>query len=219
MRVMNKIVVILIMFFSFKTFAQFTIVPLESISSINKDSDHGGKYYKDVNGILTPYIGVWQWIDGNRKVKLNFYKDENVSCRTINNIEFRRDIIIGYYEYFENNMLVFSSKANLLASLEYNGQVGRGGVGIAPTKHYLNDKSYFTFTDFMKTVCFNGVYKAMSGGGPGYFRILNETTAAAFFATNIPIINSCGENNIAPNFPRNVTIGLTKIASVPPPLQ
>lgn len=113
-------------------------------------------------------------MQGNRKVKLNFYKAEDVSCRTLKNIEYKRVMIIRYNEYFENNMLVFSSKVNLLASLKYKGQVGRGGVGIATTKHYLNDKPYSIFSDFMKTDCFNGVYKAMSGGASGYLECLTE---------------------------------------------
>lgn len=56
-----------------------------------------GRYYKDLNGILTPFIGIWKNSTGNKTFKITLWKEEKCDY-----YGFYMDKIYGDYEMIEN---------------------------------------------------------------------------------------------------------------------
>lgn len=192
-----------------------TIFPLEQmVNHTNKQ----GKYFKDVNGILDAFTGVWRWQEGNRELTFYFYKDEASSQQSLSG-SYLRDVVFGYYVYKESGVTLIDSKQDLLNNLSDKTFISRGGAGMMPDNngYLVSTAPAFYFKDYSKTNCLNDVHRPMQGS-PGYWRFENPTTARVGLFTAGLQLNHCGTNDLYPNFPSNSSITLTKIANVAPPL-
>ncbi|MCR9181578.1 MAG: hypothetical protein NXH73_01515 [Flavobacteriaceae bacterium] len=197
-----------------------TIFPLEQVGH---QSDKQGKYYKDVNGILDAYTGVWRWIDGNRELTFYLYKQEQATLRSLSGL-YLCDVIVGYYIYKENGIELINTRQELIDTYDlYDGKMmlDRGGIGMNPwTTGYIADNApLFYFRDHSVLTCLNGNYIPKQGD-PGYWLFENSTTASVGLYTTGLQVYTCGNGEIVvhPNFPSNESITINKIENVAPPL-
>jgi|GEM_PF-3241851 len=214
---MKTIFKILIVLMTTSLFSQ-TIIPLEQmVNHTNKQ----GKYFKDVNGILDAYTGVWRWIDGNRELTFYLYKQEEATLRSLSGL-YLTDVIVGYYIYKENGVELINTRQDLIDTYDlYDGKMmlDRGGIGMNPwtTGYVANNAPLFYFRDHAVMTCRYGNYVPKQGD-PGYWRFENPTTARVGLFTGGTHTSDCGELIVHPNFPSNSGITITKIANVAPPL-
>lgn len=212
----------ILIFFITANLSSQAIVPLEQAGN---QSDKQGKYYKDVNGILDAYTGVWQWIDGNRELTFYLYKQEEATLRSLSGF-YSRDVIVGYYIYKENGVELINTRQELIDTYDlYDGKMmlDRGGIGMNPwtTGYEANSAPLFYFSNYAVMICsYSGSNYIPKQGNPGYWRFENPTTAGVGLYTGGMHISSCAEEVIVhPNFPSSDSITITKIANVAPPFQ
>jgi len=72
-----------------------------------------GKYYKDINNILDPFVGVYLYTNNTTSFKIILQKKTNSSA---SNGVFFEDLLIGGYQYIENGI----EKVNTLNDLNNN---------------------------------------------------------------------------------------------------
>ncbi len=195
-----------------------TIIPLEQFVN---HTNQQGKYFKDLNGILDAYTGVWRWQEGNRELTFYLYKQEAATLQSLSG-PYLQDVIVGYYIYKESGTVLINTRQELIDTYDlYDGKMilSRGGVGMNPrnTGYLVSTAPAFYFKDYSKTNCLDGVHRPMQGS-PGYWRFENPTTARVGLFTAGLKFNHCGTNDLFPNFPSNSSITLNKIANVAPPL-
>ena len=65
-------------------------------------------YYKDTNNILDPFVGTWVLNDGTKYLKIVFEKKVMV-----NTGNFYEDLLIGEFQYKENNIELANTLPNL----------------------------------------------------------------------------------------------------------
>ena len=207
--------IVLFSFFTFLSTAQFTIVPLEQYGSERKD-----KYFKDVNDILEDYAGIWRWHDGNgRELFIYLYKQEGVNQKTLGGDAYKRDVIVGYYIYKENNIELLNTRIKLIENFNsISFSVDVGGIGMTPTKPITqHEPTSMFFRDFSSIVCFHDQLKPAMGSACEFVSVSNNVAAVAL-CTNGIIMNTCGVQEVVPNFPRNIGLGIERISTVAPPL-
>lgn len=212
----NIIYISILLLFTNIAYAQFNIINLDQYPN-NGNLD--GNYFKDNTNLLDNYIGVWQWTDGNKELTFYLYKDSEVPFNNPMRGDYAMDLIFGYYTYKENGVSLIDTKPKLIASLNQREWFDRGGIGMQPTSDGYNTglTPDFYFTDYSRQACVNGENKPIKGD-PGYWKFTNSTTASVGLYTGGLIYSNCEVQELFPNFPSNMTITLTRIASEAPPL-
>ncbi|HLF51033.1 DUF6705 family protein [Flavobacterium sp.] len=114
---MKIIVLILITILTISCKAQQTI----SLSTYDGSTDlKNNNYIKDIDGILDPFVGTWEWNDGNNTFfRIKFIKVLHYKAHNLENVY--KDELMGGYQYVLNgveivNTLNFTTTFNDLAT-------------------------------------------------------------------------------------------------------
>ncbi|HNU59092.1 MAG TPA: hypothetical protein PKI08_03960 [Aquaticitalea sp.] len=62
------------------------------------EGNNEGKYFKDLNNNFTPYLGVWEWQNGNQTFRVTLWKVEMEEYENGNRPSYYVDNIQGHYE-------------------------------------------------------------------------------------------------------------------------
>ena len=120
------------------------------------DGNNEGKYFKDLNNNFTPYLGVWEWQNGNQTFRVTLWKVEMEEHENGNRPSYYIDIIQGHY-----NMV----------------QQGQPGSPIEETVYTSQKKIGNTITDWFPVIrvyaydnnqCGGTVYDNSAEGYPNY---------------------------------------------------
>ena len=90
--------------------AQSTVIDLVDRCNHTLYKYSGNLYLKDVNNLYAPYVGTWNWTEGNREFVLTLIKQTKYHYN-VGNFNYFEDRIVGYYVYKENGV-VLASTAN-----------------------------------------------------------------------------------------------------------
>ena len=118
---MKKIIYILIIFISISCKAQNNIIDLVDVCNHTLYTNNGNLYLKDVNNLYAPYVGTWNWTEGNREFVLTLIKQTKFHYNQGND-NYYEDRIVGYYVYKENGV-VLASTANDNLNEDYGVKV------------------------------------------------------------------------------------------------
>jgi len=99
--------IILLVFISLSCKAQSPIISIEDATAEEIEN----AYYKDTNNILDPFVGSWVLNDGTTYLKIVFEK--KIMENTGNYFE---DLLIGEFQYKENNIELVNTLPNLTDS-------------------------------------------------------------------------------------------------------
>ncbi|MCO6173696.1 hypothetical protein NHF50_01420 [Flavobacterium sp. NRK F10] len=80
-----------------------TIVPLSSATP--DDYFSGNTYIKDINGMLDPFVGTWQWTDGTNTFTIKFVKKTQWNPQNFN--PYTKDVILGSYKNIQNGVVTY----------------------------------------------------------------------------------------------------------------
>lgn len=118
---MNKIFLLIIALLTINCKSQSTIVNLTETDQYDLDTSNGNVYMKDVNNLMSPYIGTWKWTQGNKEMILTLIKQTkyHYSEGVFNYYE---DRIVGYYIYKENGVIIADTSGDNLNS-DYDAKV------------------------------------------------------------------------------------------------
>lgn len=88
-------------------------INIYSQNIVNIENQNGdiieGTYYKDVNNVLDPYVGTFQFQNNEMLIEITLEKRQ---MENINNVYFE-DIIIGEYRYVKNGQEISNTLSNL----------------------------------------------------------------------------------------------------------
>lgn len=100
----SKLYIIATLFLTFTGYSQ---------NIINIENQNGeiisGTYYKDVNNLLDPYVGVFVFQNNDIQIEISLQKRQ---MENINNIYFE-DLLIGEYRYLKNGEEISNTISNL----------------------------------------------------------------------------------------------------------
>ncbi|NRR93337.1 hypothetical protein HSX10_17320 [Winogradskyella undariae] len=86
-----------------------TVIDL-SQESFDGDTENGTYYHKDINNYMQPYVGTWQYIDGNTEFRIILTKVEMFHVILPEaNIDYYKDGLTIQYQKYENNILTYNS--------------------------------------------------------------------------------------------------------------
>lgn len=60
-------------------------------------------YIKDVDGVLIPFVGTWQWTQGNSSLTIKLVKVPRFKAPNDN---YYKDQVLGGYKYIENGIII-----------------------------------------------------------------------------------------------------------------
>jgi hypothetical protein len=117
--------------------------PIINITNLN-GQDVQGAYYKDIQNLLDPFVGIYVYSNGTTYLKFEFRKK---IMSSMNNFCFE-DLIIGEYQYIKNSITIADTRNSFLENYANgrNHSVATNfintGIGIscedcAPTENYL----------------------------------------------------------------------------------
>lgn len=76
----------------------------------NEHYENGQYYIKDINNFMLPYLGIWNYIDGNKEFRITLTKVSQFHVVFNDfNTNYYRDGLLIQYQKFENGQLIFSS--------------------------------------------------------------------------------------------------------------
>lgn len=67
-------------------------------ASTFNDGNNEGKYFKDLNNNFAPFLGTWEWQNGNQLFRITLWKEELVEYKNGNRPSFWMDQIKGHFE-------------------------------------------------------------------------------------------------------------------------
>ncbi|TYB69017.1 hypothetical protein ES677_14485 [Bizionia gelidisalsuginis] len=67
-------------------------------ASTFNDGNNEAKYFKDLNNNFAPFLGTWEWQNGNQIFRVTLWKEEQVENENGNRPSFYWDQIKGHYE-------------------------------------------------------------------------------------------------------------------------
>ena len=117
--------------------------PIINITNLN-GQDVQGAYYKDIQNLLDPFVGIYVYSNGTTYLKFEFRKK---IMSSMNNYCYE-DLIIGEYQYIKNGITIADTRNSFLENYT-NGRKHsvstnfiNTGIGIscqdcAPTENYL----------------------------------------------------------------------------------
>lgn len=85
-----------------------TIIPLESYDGTREPNS----YYQDINNVLDPFIGTWEFTEGSTIFRIVLNK---ASMAEVPNTEvpYFEDILYGEYKYVQNNVVMINTLNNV----------------------------------------------------------------------------------------------------------
>ena len=104
---MNKILKLSVLLITFSIQSQIVTID----SDVNCTREIPNAYYNDTNNYLDPYIGTWQYLNGNELFIIKLRK-----VYSVNNLN-SEDMLIGEYQYIDSNGI---EKINTLAKFNLN---------------------------------------------------------------------------------------------------
>ena len=109
---MKNIILITILFLSNMVNSQNVI----SLTNKKHEDKKNGNYFKDTNGSLDPFIGIWVWENttNTAKMTIKLVKKEMHDGNGI--VDYKEDILMGGYKYVENGIVIID---NLTFSTNY----------------------------------------------------------------------------------------------------
>ncbi|WP_312391999.1 DUF6705 family protein [Chryseobacterium sp.] len=99
---MNKLLLIVALF-AINCRAQTNVINLTETDQHNLNKLDGSLYMKDLNNLMTPYIGTWTWTSGNKEMTLLLIKQTKYHYNSGQN--YYKDRIVGSYIYKENGII------------------------------------------------------------------------------------------------------------------
>ncbi|MCX8525297.1 hypothetical protein OF897_15370 [Chryseobacterium formosus] len=113
---MNRIVLLLTLFFSLSCKAQTNIINIpERCNHLPLQTDNGSLYLKDITNIYAPYVGTWKWSSGNKEMTLVLLKQNKYHYNN-NTDNYYQDRLVGYYIYKENGVVIADTSGDDLQS-------------------------------------------------------------------------------------------------------
>ena len=117
--------------------------PILNITDDNGDQIQGA-YYKDIQNLLDPFVGIYVYSNGTTYLKFEFRKK---IMSSMNNYYFE-DLIIGEYQYIKNGITIADTRNSFLENYANGGNhsvatnfintgIGIGCQDCAPTENYL----------------------------------------------------------------------------------
>ena len=117
--------------------------PIINITNLN-GQDVQGAYYKDIQNLLDPFVGIYVYSNGTTYLKFEFRKK---IMSSMNNYCYE-DLIIGEYQYIKNNIIIADTRNSFLENYTngrkhsvstnfINTGIGIGCQDCAPTENYL----------------------------------------------------------------------------------
>lgn len=95
------------------------------ICGYNEHLSMDNKYFKDINNVCGPFIGIWKWVNGNQTFKVTIFKQEMTQNFSYTNCF--EDKIFGYWEMIENEGL-----SNQVTIYKSNSPVGNSNGDVWP---------------------------------------------------------------------------------------
>jgi len=125
---------------------------------IPENYNETGQYYeKDINNLLNPFVGTWEYVNGNEKFQITFTKitkyHEVTSSPPYLNLNYYTDGIAYKYKKFVNGNLIFESPSSsepAFTTLENNGTTLEG---------FIRDYERVTRTVYKPQIVGGGVLK------------------------------------------------------------
>ena len=104
-----------------------------------------GAYYKDIQNLLDPFVGIYVYSNGTTYLKFEFRK--KIRSSPLNN-RFSEDLIVGEYQYLKNGITIADTRNKFLenyanglkhsvATNFINTGIGIGCQDCAPNENYL----------------------------------------------------------------------------------
>ena len=117
--------------------------PIINITNLN-GQDVQGAYYKDIQNLLDPFVGIYVYSNGTTYLKFEFRKK---IMSSMNNYCYE-DLIIGEYQYIKNGITIADTRNSFLENYAngrkhsvftnfINTGIGIGCQDCAPTENYL----------------------------------------------------------------------------------
>ena len=86
------------------TFTSCKAQQIVDASSYNHN-EREGKYFKDLTNSFAPFLGTWEWENGNQTFRVTLWKEEMVEHENGNRPSFWKDEIKGHYELVQSGQL------------------------------------------------------------------------------------------------------------------
>ena len=109
---MKNIILIIILFLSNMVNSQNVI----SLTNKKHEDKKNGNYFKDTNGSLDPFIGIWVWENATNTAKMTIKLVKKEMHDGNGLLNYKEDILIGGYKYVENGIVIID---NLTFSTNY----------------------------------------------------------------------------------------------------
>lgn len=187
-----------------------TILPLGGSPVANKQNLPKPIHIKDINNIRDTFYGVWQGFLGNSELTLYIYKIDDVPSQSLIT-EMFADELFGYYIYKENGVEIINS----LSEAQSNNTPAT--TRLSPFYGISSEEAiHLWFRDYGIQIQ-NQEGEFFTKKGNANITIIDSDDLqlqANFELRNQP--NILGPYNYDFSIPQNMV--LTKIASVPPPL-
>ena len=85
-----------------------TIVPLESYDGTREPNS----YYQDINNVLDPFIGTWEFTEGSTTFRIVLNKAIMTEVPNTE-VPYFEDILYGEYKYVQNNVVMINTLNNV----------------------------------------------------------------------------------------------------------
>ncbi|MGK0323898.1 MAG: hypothetical protein ACJAR4_001945 [Psychroserpens sp.] len=92
---MKSILIIIIALISINANSQV----IELCNGVTEEDVANGTYFKDINNTFTPFLGTWQYINGNEVIT---FKIEKVNHFYNTETQMYEDFLVGNYSYSQN---------------------------------------------------------------------------------------------------------------------
>lgn len=89
-----------------------TIVNLNAFNQ----GDNSGKYFKDIDNNFNPFLGIWEWQNGNQIFRVELWKVEMKENKNGNEPSFYLDKIQGHFEMVESGVQGQQLETNIYTS-------------------------------------------------------------------------------------------------------
>ena len=92
--------------------AQTPVLQVSQVFDISQDTgteNPNGAYYKDTQNLLAPFVGTYQYINGNTSLTIVLQK----KTMSLINGRYYEDLIVGEYQYTENGVEKLNTLNNL----------------------------------------------------------------------------------------------------------
>jgi len=109
---MKKIILTLAIIITYSCSSAQTVVDMATSHEVNWSRKNGQYYLKDVNNYMQPYIGTWQYINGNEEFIITLTKIE-MHHENQDNDDYYIDGINISYQKYENGILIYQSPPNI----------------------------------------------------------------------------------------------------------